>query len=111
MDRTGAPPVIRLVNLAVRFADSAAAIENTAAEQNRVAASLSDFELPDVAVALIIRSALGGSAPSANIRAQQIPSASPSISFGRPRLSPPGRLPPSGVRTSRSASCTRSTRE
>jgi basic membrane lipoprotein Med (substrate-binding protein (PBP1-ABC) superfamily) len=39
----------------------AAAVASAAAEQNRVAASLADFELPDVAVASIVRSALGGS--------------------------------------------------
>jgi len=39
----------------------AAGVASAAAEQNRVAASLSDFELPDVAVASVIRSALGGS--------------------------------------------------
>jgi basic membrane lipoprotein Med (substrate-binding protein (PBP1-ABC) superfamily) len=37
-----------------------AAVESAAAEQNGVAASLSDFELPDVAVASVVRSALGG---------------------------------------------------
>jgi basic membrane lipoprotein Med (substrate-binding protein (PBP1-ABC) superfamily) len=39
----------------------AAAVENAAAEQNRVATSLSDFELPDVAVTSVVRSALEGS--------------------------------------------------
>jgi basic membrane lipoprotein Med (substrate-binding protein (PBP1-ABC) superfamily) len=38
-----------------------AAVEDAAAEQNGVAASLTDFELPDVAVASVVRSALDGS--------------------------------------------------
>jgi basic membrane lipoprotein Med (substrate-binding protein (PBP1-ABC) superfamily) len=37
------------------------AVASAAAEQNRVAASLADFELPDVAVAAVVRSALAGS--------------------------------------------------
>lgn len=37
------------------------AVASAAAEQNRVSASLGDFEFPDVAVATIVRSALAGS--------------------------------------------------
>jgi len=37
------------------------AVASAAAEQNRVSASLEDFEFPDVAVAAVVRSALAGS--------------------------------------------------
>jgi basic membrane lipoprotein Med (substrate-binding protein (PBP1-ABC) superfamily) len=39
----------------------AAAVANAAAEQNQVAASVGDFELPDAAVEAVVRSAINGS--------------------------------------------------